>query len=89
MTFRKGPQPLALRLLHRTPSGQGQTEYTGFESHVSERFEATDISWVPLLKALCLSAGFVMEEDGDGDKSRKAEHDGLRAAECAAKVAEV
>jgi len=30
------------------------TEYTGIESFVKEKFDNSDISWVPLLKALCL-----------------------------------
>jgi hypothetical protein len=32
------------------------TEYTGLESHVAALFARSDVSWVPLNKALCLRA---------------------------------
>ena len=31
------------------------TEFTGIESYVYEKYMAGDISWVPLMKALCLN----------------------------------
>lgn len=30
------------------------TEYTGIESYVFEKYDSGDISWVPLMKAICL-----------------------------------
>ena len=30
------------------------TEFTGIESYVAEMYEKEDISWVPIMKALCL-----------------------------------
>lgn len=40
-----------------------QTEFTGIESYVSEKYAARDISWVPLMKALCLKNSKYQEEN--------------------------
>ena len=47
------------------------TDYTGIESYVNDLYEGGDISWVPLMKAICLK-GTKYETSG-GDEEAAAE----------------
>ncbi len=44
------------------------TDYTGIESYVNDLYEGGDISWVPLMKAICLK-GTKYETSGGGEEA--------------------
>lgn len=44
------------------------TDYTGIESYVHDLYEGGDISWVPLMKAICLK-GTKYETSGGGEEA--------------------
>jgi hypothetical protein len=43
------------------------TDYTGIESYVFEQYEGGEVSWVPLMKAICLK-GTKYETSGGGEE---------------------
>ena len=44
------------------------TDYTGIESIVNDLYESGDVSWVPLMKAICLK-GTKYETSGGGEEA--------------------
>jgi hypothetical protein len=48
------------------------TDYTGIESYVYDQYESGEISWVPLMKAICLK-GTKYETSGGGEQEGEGE----------------